>query len=363
MQPAKQPEYSSPSIIIPFKTGSTRHNWFDSTDVSFKEGKAKGHRHPNGGGKDMKGGYVADTAFVADTVVVKENAKVSGNALVFGTVTLEDNVEIYGNAVVFGSGTLGDGSNPLYVFESAVVFGNVTTSAGPNDVYSSSRATGRVYGEVVFGATTSVTGGDDAGDVFGEYQLTTGTKYQDVEYPTGPQIHVSEPLKVKQSSAGDSPNPIVSLTGLTGSVADLGSNFIAEATSLVADGVSDIFEIAVSVTEFTGEVTDLLVTVDGIVQQAGEAYSLLDNASSAVSELSEAKNKLIQFADTALPTEGAVVEFTKQPAVFVNDVLLEPVTDFTYDKATNQITNLVDGVPTNFEATDVIDIFNIPPFG
>ena len=136
-------------------------------------------------------------------------------------------------------------------------------------------------------------------------------------------------------------------------------------SSLLADGVSDIFEIAISVTElpFAGEVTDLLVTVDGIVQQAGEAYSLLENASSAVSELSEAKNKLIQFADTALPAAGAVVEFTKQPAVFVNDVLLEPVTDFTYDKAANQITNLVDGVPTDFEATDVVDIFNIPPFG
>lgn len=54
------------------------------------------HRHSNGGG------LVADTAFVAPTVFVGQNARVEGRALVDGTVRILDNVVVKDQAIVVG---------------------------------------------------------------------------------------------------------------------------------------------------------------------------------------------------------------------------------------------------------------------
>ena len=48
------------------------------TTFDFGDGPVAAHRHPNGGG------WVADTAFVAETAYVGPDARVSDTAMVFG---------------------------------------------------------------------------------------------------------------------------------------------------------------------------------------------------------------------------------------------------------------------------------------
>ena len=64
----------------------------DMTTFDFGDGKGpvSAHQHVNGGG------WIANTATVADTACIGPNAKVYGNAMV------SDNVRVYGNAWVSG---------------------------------------------------------------------------------------------------------------------------------------------------------------------------------------------------------------------------------------------------------------------
>lgn len=61
-----------------------------------------GHKHPNGGG------FVADTAMVADTVYVAENAQVLGYANVSGNARLLGHAVVGGSAKVSGNAIIGD---------------------------------------------------------------------------------------------------------------------------------------------------------------------------------------------------------------------------------------------------------------
>ncbi len=60
----------------------------------FGQGPVPAHQHKNGGG------WVADTATVADTAFVGPNAQVYGFAIVRDYAWVSDNAEVYGNAVV-----------------------------------------------------------------------------------------------------------------------------------------------------------------------------------------------------------------------------------------------------------------------
>jgi len=74
----------------------------------FGYGPVSAHRHSNGGG------WVADTATVADTAHVGLNACVSGNAYVSGNSRVSGNAQVYDNAYVSGN---------ALVYGNAEVFG------------------------------------------------------------------------------------------------------------------------------------------------------------------------------------------------------------------------------------------------
>ena len=62
----------------------------------FGAGPVPAHRHPNGGG------WVADSASVADTAYVGKKARVFDTAKVFGLALIEDKARISGGALVDG---------------------------------------------------------------------------------------------------------------------------------------------------------------------------------------------------------------------------------------------------------------------
>ena len=62
----------------------------------FGAGPVPAHRHPNGGG------WVADSASVADTAYVGKKARVFGKAKVSGFALVEDKARISGGALVYG---------------------------------------------------------------------------------------------------------------------------------------------------------------------------------------------------------------------------------------------------------------------
>jgi carbonic anhydrase/acetyltransferase-like protein (isoleucine patch superfamily) len=103
------------------------------TTFGFGNGKdpVAAHQHINGGG------WVADTATVADTAYVGPNAKVygiarvsgnatvSGDARVYGTALVSDNAWVYGNATVLGTAKV---YGNAWVYGDARVSGNATVS-------------------------------------------------------------------------------------------------------------------------------------------------------------------------------------------------------------------------------------------
>lgn len=79
-----------------------KQNTFDFQD---RKGPVPAHRHQNPDG--TPGGWVADTAMVAETAtigpdaLVYGNAQVRNNAQVYGNVQVFDSAEVCGNSKVF----------------------------------------------------------------------------------------------------------------------------------------------------------------------------------------------------------------------------------------------------------------------
>lgn len=101
--------------------------------------KGRGHVHPNGGG------WVADTAKVADTVYVGKNAMVLGTADVSGNVRVEDYAVVAGsavvkdNAVISGHAVVNGGG---WIYLNGWVSGNVEVSGNAVITDSAVVATG-----------------------------------------------------------------------------------------------------------------------------------------------------------------------------------------------------------------------------
>ena len=100
-------------------------------DGVFAPVPAHRHRNPDGG----LGGWVADTAYVG------KDARVSGNAMVFGNAWVAGNAQVYGNAVVLDDAQV---SGDAVVLDNARVSGNAK-------VFGNARVSGnaRVFGSVV----------------------------------------------------------------------------------------------------------------------------------------------------------------------------------------------------------------------
>lgn len=75
-----------------------------TTTFDFQDGNGAvpAHQHANGGG------WVANTATVADTAFVGPNARVYGNAWVIGNTRVAGNACVYGNAVISENACVGD---------------------------------------------------------------------------------------------------------------------------------------------------------------------------------------------------------------------------------------------------------------
>ncbi|MBQ4465408.1 MAG: hypothetical protein II916_05550, partial [Oscillospiraceae bacterium] len=91
----------------------------------------RGHAHSNGGG------FVADSASVADTVYVAPNAQVLGRATVSGNARITGHAVVAGNAKISGNAIIGDSAcvagnasvtDNARVLESALVTDNYTVS-------------------------------------------------------------------------------------------------------------------------------------------------------------------------------------------------------------------------------------------
>jgi carbonic anhydrase/acetyltransferase-like protein (isoleucine patch superfamily) len=135
---------------------------------NFKDGNGVvlAHRHKNSNGE--KGGWIANTAVVADTVyvgkdarvygnaVVSGNARVLGNASVFDDAVVSGNARVYGNAVVSGNASVSGNAN---VFDDAVVSGNASVS-GNAIVFDNAIVSGNaiVLGDAVVSGNASVFG-------------------------------------------------------------------------------------------------------------------------------------------------------------------------------------------------------------
>ena len=96
------------------------------------------HKHPKGGG------WVENTATVADSAYVGECARVYGNARVYGSTQVSDNTQVSGDARV---------SDNAWVYGNAQVYGNARVSgdaqvSGDARVYGDARVSGDawVYG-------------------------------------------------------------------------------------------------------------------------------------------------------------------------------------------------------------------------
>ncbi len=85
----------------------------------FGNGPVSAHQHLNGGG------WVADTAYVSDSVLI------GPNALVYDMASVTDIAMIYDTAKVFGKARI---NNCVRVYGSAIVFGN-TILSGASMIY------------------------------------------------------------------------------------------------------------------------------------------------------------------------------------------------------------------------------------
>ena len=77
----------------------------------FGEGPVPAHQHKNPRGRT--GGWVADTAHVAQTAYVATDARVFGNAVVSGFAQMFNSAQAYENALIFGDAQL-SGKARLY---------------------------------------------------------------------------------------------------------------------------------------------------------------------------------------------------------------------------------------------------------
>ena len=68
-----------------------------ATTFDFGKGRVPAHKHPNGGG------WVADTATVAETVTVGDKARVYDYATIDGTVRVTSKARVCHQAVIYGS--------------------------------------------------------------------------------------------------------------------------------------------------------------------------------------------------------------------------------------------------------------------
>ena len=89
-------------------------------------GKVPAHRHPNGGG------WVANTAYVADTAFVGHDARVFNYARVFDGAEVRNHARVYGYAQAF---------DYAEVRENAVVFGHARLH-GYSEVFADARVSG-----------------------------------------------------------------------------------------------------------------------------------------------------------------------------------------------------------------------------
>lgn len=93
--------------------------------------KGAGHAHPNGGGWVADSASVADSVYVAPNAMVLGTANVSGNvriedhAIIAGTASVKDNAVISGHAIVDGGGMVYDNG---WKFGSVTVSGNAVIS-------------------------------------------------------------------------------------------------------------------------------------------------------------------------------------------------------------------------------------------
>ena len=69
----------------------------DKFDFQDGNGLVPAHKHPNGGG------WVANTASVAESVYVGPKAQVSGLARVYGSAWVYDTARVSGSAAVYES--------------------------------------------------------------------------------------------------------------------------------------------------------------------------------------------------------------------------------------------------------------------
>ena len=99
------------------------------------------HQHPFGGGWVENTATVADTAYVGPDALVFENAQVFGNAWVFENAQVSDNALVYGNAQV---------SDNALVYGNARVYGNALVR-GDACVFGNAlvRGDARVYGNAL----------------------------------------------------------------------------------------------------------------------------------------------------------------------------------------------------------------------
>jgi hypothetical protein len=116
-------------------------NVFDFQDG---QGPVPAHQHPNGGG------WVADTASVADTAFVGFDAQVFGEARVCGDAQVYENARVYGDARVFGH---------AWVYGNAEIYGNAQVFDRAH-VYGNAQVFGeaRVYGNAMIKGDAQISG-------------------------------------------------------------------------------------------------------------------------------------------------------------------------------------------------------------
>jgi len=98
------------------RKGSVMIETFDFGDG---KGPVPAHRHQNPGG--WFGGWVANTAKVADSVYLGPDAKVYGHAVVSSLVQIQENAQVFGTARIGGAAILED---HVKVFGSASISGS-----------------------------------------------------------------------------------------------------------------------------------------------------------------------------------------------------------------------------------------------
>lgn len=95
----------------------------ETYDFNDGNGPVLAHRHSNGGG------WVANTATVADSAYVGPNALVYGKAQVCDTAQVYGNAMVYGHACVYGNALVYGNAE---VCGSALVYGNAPQTSSDN---------------------------------------------------------------------------------------------------------------------------------------------------------------------------------------------------------------------------------------